>query len=138
MLDKALTSTAKCSHFVVSETYESYPDSGVFVINYTSATQTMLFGVTDMPIASESDFKAYLATQYANGNPVTVWYVLAEPEAAVVNEPLMKIGGYADTVSMAQAGVTIPTVQGTNVLDMVSPVKPSGVYVKGKGIRAIT
>lgn len=80
-------------------------------------------------------FRAWLAAQYAAGTPVTVWYVLAEPETAVVNEPLMKIGDYADTISFAQAGVTIPTVNGANVLDMASPVKPSEVYIKGKGIK---
>ena len=64
-----------------------------------------------------------------------IWYLMAEPETAIVNEPLMKIGDYADTVSFAQAGVTIPTVNGANVLDMTSSVKPSEVYVKGKGIK---
>lgn len=81
------------------------------------------------------DFKTYLAQQYAAGTPVTVWYVLAEPETGIVNEPLMKIGDYADTISAAQAGVTIPTVSGANILDMTSPVKPSEVYIKGKGIK---
>lgn len=56
-----------------------------------------------------TDFRSYLAAQYANGTPVTIWYVLAEPETGIVNEPLMKIGDYADTVSMEQAGVSIPT-----------------------------
>lgn len=88
--------------------------------------------------AATTAFKTWLATQYAAGTPVTVWYVLANPETSVVNEPLMKIGNYADTITMAQAGVTIPTTSGTNVLDMSSPVKPSDVYIKGKGIRAIT
>ena len=82
-----------------------------------------------------ADFKAYLASQYAAGTPVTIWYALADPETTVVNEPLMRIGDYADTVSFAQAGVTIPTVNGANVLDMTSPVKPSEVYIKGKGIK---
>ena len=82
-----------------------------------------------------ADFKAYLAAQYANGTPVTVWYVLAEPETGIVNEPLMRIGEYADTISFAQAGVTIPTVSGDNVLDMTSAVKPSEVYIKGKSIK---
>lgn len=54
-------------------------------------------------------FKEYLAAQYTAGTPVTVWYVLAKPETGIVNEPLMKIGEYADTVSMEQAGVSIPT-----------------------------
>lgn len=77
----------------------------------------------------------WLAAQYAAGHPVTVWYVLAEPETAIVNEPLMKIGDYADTISFAQSQVAIPTASGANVLDMTSPVKPSEVYVKGKGIK---
>ena len=85
-----------------------------------------------------TDFKSYLAQQYQNGTPVTIWYILANPETGIVNEPLMKIGDYADTITMAQAGVTIPTIRGTNILDMASTVKPSEVYIKGKGIRAIT
>lgn len=64
-----------------------------------------------------------------------IWYPMAEPETAVVNEPLMKIGDYADTISFAQAGVTIPTVNGANVLDMASTVKPSEMYIKGKGVK---
>lgn len=59
------------------------------------------------------------------------WYVLAEPETTVVNEPLMKIGDYADTISFAQAGVTIPTVSGANVLDVPTEVKPSEITIKG-------
>ena len=85
-----------------------------------------------------TDFKSYLAQQYQNGTPVTIWYILANPETGIVNEPLMKIGDYADTITMGQAGATIPTIRGTNVLDMASTVKPSEVYIKGKGIRAIT
>lgn len=94
---------------------------------------TMYIG--DTRYDNAADFKSFLATQYANGTPVTVWYVLAEPETAVVNEPLMKIGDYADTISFAQAGVTIPTVNGANVLDTTSTVKPSEVYIKGRGIK---
>jgi hypothetical protein len=76
-------------------------------------------------------FKAYLSSQYAAGTPVTVWYVLATSATGIVNEPLHKIGDYADTVSFAQAGVTIPTVAGTNTLDMTSPVKPLAVSITG-------
>lgn len=81
---------------------------------------------------SLNDFKSYLAAQYQNGTPITVWYVLAEPETAVVNEPLMKIGDYADTISFAQAGVTIPTVSGENILDVPTEVPPSEVWIRGK------
>ena len=76
-----------------------------------------------------TDFKAYLAAQYANGTPVTIWYVLAEPETAVVNEPLRKIGDYADTVS----GITIPTITGTNTIDVETTLKPSEVSVNYHG-----
>ena len=62
-------------------------------------------------------FKSFLAAQYANGTPVTVWYVLAEPKTGIVNEPLMKIGDYADTIDSTQSTVRIPTAAGTTVID---------------------
>jgi hypothetical protein len=76
--------------------------------------------------------KEYLAAQYAAGTPVTVWYVLDAPETGIVNEPLMKIGDYADTVSMEQAGVSIPTNKGSTTLDVETTIKPSNVYIKYK------
>ena len=100
-----------------------------------TGTESLTIRISDDIATTVADFKSYLTAQYANGTPITVWYVLAEPETAIVNEPLMKIGDYADTVSFAQAQVTIPTVNGENVLDMASPVKPSEVYIKGKGIK---
>lgn len=71
-------------------------------------------------------WSAYLAEQYANGTPVTVWYVLATPETAAVNEPLMKIGDYADEIS----GTGLPTLNGITVYDCDLEVKPSKMYVK--------
>lgn len=81
-----------------------------------------------------ADFKAYLATQYAAGTPVTIWYVLATPETAVVNEPLRKIGDYADTVS----GITIPTIAGANTIDVDTTLKPSEVSINYKGWHPVT
>ena len=69
-----------------------------------------------------NDFKAWLAQQYAAGTPVTVWYVLATEETATVNEPLMKIGNYADTLSNATA---IPTTEGANSITVDTTVQPS-------------
>lgn len=83
-----------------------------------------------------TDFRSYLAAQYANGTPVTIWYVLRDPETGIVNEPLMKIDNYADTVSMEQAGVSIPTFAGTTVIDYNGTPKPDKVeltYKKPKG-----
>lgn len=76
---------------------------------------------------SANDFKAYLAEQYAAGTPVTIWYILTEPETAIVNEPLMKIGDYADSISYEQTVVSIPTVSGRNTFDVLGDVKPSNV-----------
>lgn len=83
-------------------------------------------------ITTLSDWKTYLREQYAAGTPVTIWYVLASETTGIVNEPLMKIGDYADTLSMEQAGAEIPTVNGSNILDVDTTVKPSEVYIKYK------
>jgi hypothetical protein len=88
-------------------------------------------------MSTYSDFASYCAQQYAVGTPVTVLYVLAEPETGIVNEPLHKIGDYADTVSMAQAGVTIQTVAGANTLTVDTTVQPSNVSITGQ-IKPVT
>lgn len=80
-----------------------------------------------------ADFKSYLAQQYAAGTPVTVWYVLAEPTTGIVNEPLRKIGDYADTVSYEQAGVQIPTLHGNTVVDVETELKPSEMTLNWRG-----
>lgn len=73
--------------------------------------------------------KEYLATQYAAGTPVTVWYVLATETTGIVNEPLRKIGDYADEVS----GISIPTIAGANTLSVDTTLQPSEVTVNYKG-----
>jgi len=80
--------------------------------------------------SNADSFKSYLAAQYAAGTPVTVWYVLAEPTTGIVNEPLRKIGDYADTLSYEQAGVQIPTNRGNTVIDVLTELKPSEMYIK--------
>lgn len=76
--------------------------------------------------------KAVYNIEYANGTPVTIWYVLAEPTTGIVNEPLRKIGDYADTISYEQAGVQIPTLHGNTVIDVDTTLKPSEMYIKYK------
>lgn len=71
---------------------------------------------------SADDFKTYLQQQYAAGTPVTVWYVLATATTGIVNEPLMKIGDYSDSISNA---ATIPTVDGANSITVDTTVQPS-------------
>lgn len=66
--------------------------------------------------ASLDDFKSFLAAQYAAGTPVTIWYVLADPEIGTLNEPLRKIGDYADTIDSTQTSAQIPTSAGSTTI----------------------
>lgn len=129
-ITKASVKNAICTHCQYSSSIPNYSTVGVQVSNSLVSLLLNLGEIIgDNTLES---FKSYLAAQYANGTPVTVWYVLAEPETAVVNEPLRKIGDYADTVSYEQAGVQIPTVKGNTVIDVETELKPSQMYIKYK------
>jgi hypothetical protein len=78
-------------------------------------------------------FKDFLAAQYANGTPVVIWYVLATEQTGIVNEPLCKIGDYADELSSADAAVTIPTINGSNTLSVDTTVQPSEMSITYRG-----
>lgn len=88
--------------------------------NNTTYNRYIVFGTSQY--LTVTDFKAYLAAQYAAGTPVTVWYVLATPQTATVNEPLMKISTYADALSNA---ASIPTTEGANSISVDTTVQPS-------------
>lgn len=87
--------------------------------------------IRDDACATIYDFKSYLAAQYSDGTPVTVWYILADPETGIVNEPLHKIDDYADTISMTQANITLTTTKGFNTITTGTTVLPSNIEVKG-------
>lgn len=100
---------------------------------YQTNNQNGQIAITDNRFADRDEFKTYLQQQYAAGTPVTVWYILATPETATVNEPLAKIGTYADELSSTDAGVTIPTVKGQNTLTVDTPIQPSEMSITYKG-----
>lgn len=102
-----------------STALSTHTESGIVVNGNGTA---LFFKKSIFVHSSLSDFKSYLSAQYANGTPVTIWYVLATPETATVNEPLMKIGTYADTLSNATA---IPTTEGANSITVDTTVQPS-------------
>lgn len=123
------------------------PMSGVAPISshYNGTNATTWVGITNYNVTTSilnsvairhsgltgvSDWKTYLQQQYAAGTPVTVWYVLATETTGIVNEPLRKIGDYADTLSYEQAGVQIPTLHGNTVIDVETTLKPSEMYIK--------
>ena len=87
------------------------------------------FVTASVDFDTAEECKSYLAAQYAAGTPVTIWYVLANEETAVVNEPLMKIGNYADEVS----NISIPVTAGGDTISIDTTVQPSEVIVNYKG-----
>lgn len=105
--------TLYCSHYMTIDDgrpISNVPNNSIYTDQVIS-----IYIMTDA-YTTTTNFKAYLAAQYAAGTPVTVWYVLAEPEAGIVNEPLMKIGNYADTIDSTQTNVQIPTSAGSTTI----------------------
>ena len=117
-----------CTHFVYDSGSYSHDYEGFSVLSGYGALRIRISNSIGATVA---DFKSYLAQQYAAGTPVTIWYVLATPETAIVNEPLCKIGDYADELRSTDAGVTIPTVRGSNTLTVDTELPPSAVSVTG-------
>lgn len=120
-----------CTHYPV------YPETGnLSGTNYTtwigvSSTQIFFIAACDVLSLENADaFKAWVAAQYAAGTPVTLWYVLATPQTGIVNEPLAKIGTYADELRSADAGVTIPTTNGANTISVDTTIPPSSLTIQ--------
>ena len=121
-----------CSHYQCIDDgrpLADVPDNSI----YSSDVNSGRWFIKDIDYTSAADFKSFLAQQYAAGTPVTIWYILATPETVTINEPIRKIGNYADTVSMEQAGVSISTLNGQTVVDVDTTLKPSKMYIKYKG-----
>lgn len=85
--------------------------------------------VSALNLSDITSIKQYIADQYSAGTPVTIWYVLATPTTGIVNEPIRKIGNYADEVS----GITIPTITGKDTFDVETTLKPSEVSLSYTG-----
>lgn len=119
--------TSVNSHFAAQEnvTGSSSVADGKSAFYRGGSPTTKEYYIAARDISTTADFKAYLAQQYAAGTPVCVWYVLATPQTAVVNEPLRKIGEYADSVSVSD----VPTVEGSQTFDVETDLKPSSVDI---------
>ena len=86
---------------------------GANSVQSNTVNRYLIFGTSEQ---TQADFKAYLAAQYANGTPVTVWYVLATEKTGTLNEPLRKIGNYADTIDSTQTTTQIPTTANSTTI----------------------
>lgn len=119
---QGVTRQGICSHYAIVDITSQLVD-GTFV----SGQNYSYF--KDVTAQNLDGWKSYLAAQYAAGTPVTVWYVLATETTGIVNEPLMKIGDYADEVS----GITIPVTAGGDSFDVLTTLKPSEVSLSYTG-----
>lgn len=117
---------ALCSHAQVVKLANFANGTATLTGNTTTKSINLWIGESEWTV---DEFKSYLAQQYSNGTPVTIWYVLATETTGIVNEPLRKIGDYADTVS----GITIPTITGKDTFDVLTTLKPSEVSLSYTG-----
>ena len=121
---------SKCSHFLTNNSVKTADDAGNGITFYNAATAYYRMYLKDITTFTTIDsLKSYLQQQYANGTPVTVWYVLSSATTGIVNEPIRKIGDYADTVS----GITIPTTTGKDTFDVQTTLKPSEIELTYTG-----
>ena len=118
-----------CTHYGLAASYSDLVSKN----NVCAVSKRPALFIKDSRFTTSADFKAYLAAQYASGTPVTVWYVLANEETAIVNEPLARIGDYADELSIEDATVMIPTVKGQNTLTVDTTLQPSEMTITFKG-----
>ena len=119
-LNTANMISCMCSHYEPQVNVSTVSGVENLKCCFRSTAQTIY--IRDDTFSSNTDFVTYLQQQYANGTPLTVWYVLAEPTTGILNEPLRKIGDYADTVT-----VTIPTVAAADNINVTTTLKPSAV-----------
>lgn len=114
--------TCMCSHYSAYQQVGSGADVPEGYCSLYYALEVQRFYIKDSNFATLEDFTTYLAAQYAAGTPVCVWYVLATPTTGIVNEPLMRIGDYADSLT-----TSVSCTAGENTLDVQTTVQPSEV-----------
>ena len=118
--------TCMCSHYAAQGNV-----SGARLVNdsrccFRTTTTTLYIG--DNTHTDLESFLTYLQQQYTNGTPVTIWYVLANETTGIVNEPIRKIGDFADKVSDTE--IIIPTIKGNNTLSVDTALQPSRADIK--------
>ena len=118
-----------CTHYASvhnGEPIADVPDKSIYINTAQTGSQ---FSIKDESITTVEDFKSYLESQYANGTPVTIWYILSAQETSSVNEPIAKIGEYIDEL---QCDNVIPTINGENTLTVDTTLKPSKIEISGE------
>lgn len=131
---RSATITTICTHYQAVTNVEAASAVNVGEIAlFSKIGENQRLYIGDDRFANTTEFADYLAQQYANGTPVTVWYVLNSATTGIVNEPLRKIGDYADTLS-----TSIPTVDGANAVDVLTSLKPSEITANYHGWHSVS
>ena len=97
--------------------------------NWVINVQSNNINVVDNRFATVDDFKSWLASQYTSGTPVMAWVVLTQSRTTTLNEPIRKIGNYADSVT----GTGLPTTGTAEQFDVSTTLKPSEVSLTYHG-----
>lgn len=118
-----ITPTIKAGSALVCTHYPNNTTNGMFNGN-NWFLQVLGSGYTTL-----ADWKQFLQTEYANNTPVTVYCILVEPETVTLNEPLQKIGDYADTIS----NISLTTTAGAQSFGVDTAVKPSEITLNFRG-----
>lgn len=101
-----------CTHFVTASISSASTAIGAAVYNSGTSNAAML-NIRPSDITTTTAFKQFLANEYANGTPVTVWYVLTTPTTETVTVPT----GLTGIVEGYMSQSSIPT--------QTSPIYPA-------------
>lgn len=104
---------AICSHYVLADSYNNLLNTN----NTFAVSRRPAFFIHDNTLTTVDALKTYLATQYANGTPVTVYYVI---ETAVTEQVAVP---------------TIPTTSSPATIDVNTLVKPSEMSLTYDGYK---
>ena len=129
LTDTVIDNLELCTHYKPSPNTAATIQNGEILVGKQTASNDGRIIIRDTAYTTTEDFKSYLQQQYAAGTPVCVWYVLAEPTTGIVNEPLQKIGSYADSIN----NISITTTDRINTIDIPTTVQPSEVTVNYTG-----
>lgn len=102
--------TMMCSHYTADMNYGntahlSLNEISLYGTNGSTATREIY--IYPDGYATAADYATYLQQQYANGTPVTIWFIMETPTTESVTAP------------------SIPTTGGTATIDVDTTVKPS-------------
>ena len=133
---KASGITCICSHYPPQENASGVAFVREKHVCFRTSTYNQFY-LKDADFDSTDAIKAFLQQQYAAGTPVCVWYVLTTEQTGIVNEPLCKIGAYADELSSENTNTTLNTNDGTTTITVDTTLQPSE-FVINVHAKAIT